>query len=356
MKILHIVEIGKRANGIGTVVEHLYKEQLQLGQDVRIVTINQNIAYQHLEIITCISQKEFDDFIFQWHPDTVLFHSIWAMQYIKFAKSLKRQQIPYAIMLHGADSKVNRQSAPFKKWLVNTLWFNRFMHDAKALIFLSKEEENNCLSAKKNKTTVVIPNGCDKREFSEDRLCHNEPINIIFLGRFAKFHKGIDVLLDALEILKTQGYNGATVRFYGNKNDIDFQYLKDRLPALKGIATYCGRVYGPEKEQVLQDADALILTSRFEGMPMSVLEALSYGVPCILTPGTNMAEDIESSGAGWKAQFNPQSVADTIVQAGYELRRNYVYYHKAAYTLSLKYDWRESAVRHVRLMEKITKL
>lgn len=354
MKILHIVEFGKRYSGIGTVVERLHKEQQFLGHDVRIVSISQNIAYKHLDLTTCLNVDDFKNFLTQWQPNAVLFHSIWAMPYIRFAKILKQAQIPYAVMMHGADSKSNRQSSPFKKWIANVLWFNRFMKDAAAIIYLSQTEIDNCLSARNNKMNVIIPNGCDKGEFDAKSLKIHSPVNIIYIGRLARYHKGIDVLLDALEILKTEKYCDAKFCFYANANDVDFQYFQDRLLNLRGIATYCGSVYGEKKKQVLVNADAFILTSRFEGMPMGVLEALSYGIPCILTPGTNMADGLKSAGAGWKTEFDSRAIAKTIQEAVNDLRANYLKYHQAAYEQSFIYDWNRIAEMHVKLMMEIS--
>lgn len=353
MKILHIAEFGRRASGVGTVVENLYREQLALGHDVRIVTINENIAYKHLSIDTCYSQADFCTFLEKWKPDAVLFHSIWAMLYIKFAKILKRDKIPYAVMMHGADSKVNRRSSPFKKWLANTLWFDSFMKKASAIVYLSQLEMDNCLSAKNNSNNVIIPNGCIKGECDLNSISIHTPVNIIYLGRLAKFHKGVDILLDALDILKSKDYADARISFYANENDVDIPYFKERLPALDGLVSYCGGVYGDDKVKALKNADAFILTSRFEGMPMAVLEALSYGVPCILTPGTNMADDLQNAGAGWRAELDAKSVADTIIKAVDALKDDYVSYHKAAYRLSSNYAWEKVAQMHVELMKSI---
>ena len=137
-------------------------------------------------------------------------------------------------------------------------------------------------------------------------------------------------------------------------NDVDLQYLQDRLLELDSIAVYCGGVYGKDKQKVLKEADAFILTSRFEGMPMGVLEALTYGVPCILTPGTNMADDLSQFGAGWKAEFNANSVAEIIIKAVNDLKNNYKYHHEAAYKLSKTFDWNKISKQHVALMESIS--
>ncbi len=42
---------------------------------------------------------------------------------------------------------------------------------------------------------------------------------------------------------------------------------------------------------------------------MAVLEALSYGIPCLLTPGTNMATEVVRAGAGWSVEQNPTAIA-----------------------------------------------
>jgi len=107
------------------------------------------------------------------------------------------------------------------------------------------------------------------------------------------------------------------------------------------------------------DLGLISINERY-AVPTCPSKALSYmcaSIPvfAMINPNNDYGEIIESSGAGWKTQCNPQSVADTIIRSVYALRRNYIYYHKAAYTVSLKYDWRECAVQHVRLMEKITK-
>ncbi len=64
------------------------------------------------------------------------------------------------------------------------------------------------------------------------------------------------------------------------------------------MVTFLGPVFGQDKEELLRSASVFVHTSRWEGMPFAVLEALSEGSPVLLTPATNLGEFVERSGAG----------------------------------------------------------
>ena len=74
-------------------------------------------------------------------------------------------------------------------------------------------------------------------------------------------------------------------------------------------------IIGHEKEEKLLEADIFIQTSRHEGMPMGILEALSYGVPCLITKGATLGEYISDYDAGWVSDTNAKSLSKTIIEA-----------------------------------------
>ena len=76
-----------------------------------------------------------------------------------------------------------------------------------------------------------------------------------------------------------------------------------------------GGVYGDNKVKVLLDTDIFILTSRYEGMPMGVLEAWSYGIPCILSDGTNMINSDTLENSYWKVSLDPKLLATSIISS-----------------------------------------
>jgi glycosyltransferase involved in cell wall biosynthesis len=84
---------------------------------------------------------------------------------------------------------------------------------------------------------------------------------------------------------------------------------------IENMVTIHEKVLGEDKANVLQNADIFIQTSRTEGLTMSVLEALSYGLPCLVTEGTNMGEIIRKYDAGWVAETNVDSISATINRA-----------------------------------------
>lgn len=130
MKILHIASIGRIYEGIGTVINHLYQEQINLGHDVRIISKRQNLLYTNLPISTIISTRDFESFISEWIPDIVIFHSHFHVEFVRFSKILSIKHIPYCVQLHGALSKENYRKGFLKKFFGGKIFFNSVLKNA----------------------------------------------------------------------------------------------------------------------------------------------------------------------------------------------------------------------------------
>ena len=104
---------------------------------------------------------------------------------------------------------------------------------------------------------------------------------------------------------------------YGPDNQGRYAHIENMITerSLQEIVKLSPAIFAKEKEKVLLDADIFIQTSRFEGMPMGILEALSYGLPCLVTNGTTLWDYVECSNAGWVAETNAQSVFEGVVRA-----------------------------------------
>jgi glycosyltransferase involved in cell wall biosynthesis len=136
---------------------------------------------------------------------------------------------------------------------------------------------------------------------------------IVFLGRLAIESKGLDVLL--------KGY----ASYVRNQRDTDTELIvagpdvrsgRDELEALaasllqSGHVRFTGPLFGRDKEALLSSAYVFVHTSRWEGMPFAVLEALAMGCPVLVTPATNLGEHVQEFGAGVVVDGSVQSVAE----------------------------------------------
>lgn len=352
MRILHIASIGLNAEGIGTVISKIVPKQVWMGHDVRIVSTCDNLIYRDLKITTVSSREEFSKYLDSWSPEIVQFHSVYRFLFIGYYKILLKRSIPYIIQMHGALSEENYQKNHLKKYIANKLFFYRYLKKAKAVLFLNNEEMNKCAVRDIVNNPTILPNGCDAIDnISISNTCQT-PIDIIYVGRVFMVHKGLDVLCDALEILYSKNVAHFNLTFYANPDDDDLAILKDRISRLGANISYKGGIYGADKDKRLRKADIFILTSRFEGMPMGLLEALSYGIPAIVTLGTNMGDIINEANAGWLADFTPIGVANTIMSAIKDYTKSPKKYKENAYRLGKRFDWEEIARQSIDIYRK----
>ncbi len=104
--------------------------------------------------------------------------------------------------------------------------------------------------------------------------------NMLFLGILGQ-RKGTYDLIEALPAVFAR-YPDAHIYFCGDGE----REQAERLCRAKGIAeqvTFCGWVRGREKQRLLKTCSVYVLPSYHEGMPMSVLEAMSYGMAVVST-------------------------------------------------------------------------
>jgi len=137
-------------------------------------------------------------------------------------------------------------------------------------------------------SVVTIPNAVDVPAVPPAFPVANTPMHLFFVGRFA-FNKGIDLLLEVAQRLVQEG----------RTNDIHFDLAGDG-PLMasikeKGVppnVTLHGRVDDPQLDHLYATCHALILPTRFEGMPTVVLEAMARKRPIIVSDVGATAEQV----------------------------------------------------------------
>lgn len=146
--------------------------------------------------------------------------------------------------------------------------------------------------------TIVIPNPSSfwlTSNYERAELLAKR--TIVWIGDLGRFeHKGVDRLISILQELKKRGASYSFV-IIGNDPGNFFMEEIDKNN-LSSFVSVVGRINNVE--EYLINSKALILTSKWEGLPMVIIEALSLGVPTIsFDIFTGPSELIESGYNGY---------------------------------------------------------
>jgi len=130
--------------------------------------------------------------------------------------------------------------------------------------------------------TVFVPNGVSKPEIREAEVIAakyglKQDDYILYLGRLVP-EKGITYLIEAFKQLKT---DKKLVIVGGSSDTQSFAKRLQELAAGDDRIIFTGFVQGKVLEELYSNAYLYVLPSDLEGMPLSLLEALSYGNCCV---------------------------------------------------------------------------
>lgn len=145
-----------------------------------------------------------------------------------------------------------------------------------------------------NRETVFIPNGVCRpalrgAELIKDKFGLKKDEYILFLGRIVP-EKGLRYLIEAYLNVKT----GKKLVIAGGASDTD-EFLKELKELASGDERilFTGFVQGQALEELYSNAYVYTLPSDLEGMPLSLLEAMSYGNCCLVSDIAECAEVVE---------------------------------------------------------------
>lgn len=279
-------------------------------------------------------------------PDIVIFEGFYKPDHVKFAKQLYKNNIPYIIVPRcSLTNQAMNNHSKWKKRIAHFLFFDQYVHRAAAVQYLTKDEYNDS-GDKWNKHHFVLPNGFSTPK-NVKTYFHKDCIKASFIGRLDMHQKGLDVLLRSIEFLKDDlRKEKFSLCLYGPKR-YQYELLNDIIKDsnISDIVSLGGEITGKAKENVLLESDLFVLTSRFEGHPMGLIEALAYGVPAIVTPGSNMAKEIKDFNAGWTSEDVTEKEIISMLRRVICDRDQFCIKSKNAIELAKPYDWDKLAIK-----------
>ena len=145
--------------------------------------------------------------------------------------------------------------------------------------------------------TRLIPNGVSRPQRKEPGLIREKyslqgQDYILFLGRLVP-EKGLRYLIEAYKKVKT---DKKLVIAGGSSDTTDFQKELHAMAAGDDRILFTGFIQGALLEELYSNAYVYTLPSDLEGMPLSLLEAMSYGNCCLVSDIPECADVVEDKG------------------------------------------------------------
>jgi len=206
---------------------------------------------------------------------------------------------------------------------------------------------------KYNRDTITIPNGVIVKECSKktSEIANYGLIKgkyIIAVGRFVP-EKGLDVLIDAFNILHLDGWK---LLIAGQADHEDKYSLKlAKLAEKNDNILLPGFIPGEKLHELYSHAGLFVLPSYYEGLSISLLEAMSYGLPCIASD-IRGNRNVELSDDRFFEAGNFKELAMKIEKLVHE-GSNVDQKTKQIDIIAEKYDWENIAGRTLAVYQKV---
>lgn len=350
--VLHIAFVTNDfTSGVSTVVPQYLNAQAN-NKNIKVALLNLATDRLSTAQFPVFSQAPLSELPVPFcNPSLVVFHEIYRPEFPRLSAELIKRSIPYIITPHGSLTTIAQEQKHFAKSLLNVAFYNRFIQNAECIHFLS-EKEATYSEEFKCKDTCVIPNGVDLPEINPDY----EKLNVAsFIGRLDIEVKGLDLLINSLPPIAEELRSiGASINIYGPDDNKSVDKLTKLIIKnnVSDLVSLKGSVAGKSKSKALQESQFYIQLSRTEAFGVAILEALSYGLPIVVTEGTTWKEIANEKGIG----IGVNSSIEDISQAILALFRNDTMRNKmttaAREYVANNYQWKRISERQISLYQK----
>src|ERR1700744_973341 len=282
--------------GVETHCEHLYPRMLKNGENSITVICRSNYVadksrreYKGLNLknISSPKSKSFEAIIHSFlsviyvafkRPDVVHIHAVGPNLVTGLARLFNLKVV---MTHHGFDYKRMKWNGLAKSFLKTGEWMGAKFSNQ--VIVISEEIKQHIADTYNRTNCILIPNGVDKPTISMN-ADYLETIDVVkdqyifTLGRFVP-EKGFDYLIRA--------YSQSTISkkyklVIAGDADHESEYsLELKALAKKNNVILTGFIKGGSLQQLFSHAALFVLPSFYEGLPISLLEAMSYGLPIL---------------------------------------------------------------------------
>lgn len=242
-----------------------------------------------------------------------LYPSIAALQWKRFSGK------SYIVTTHGVLDPWALKRASWKKAAARLLYEKRFLQQASCIHALCEPEVAAIRDCGLRNPICLIPNGVfipdqgGKEEIPEWRKTLTPDTKILlYFGRLHR-KKGLSELIRGWSHIEDYEDAEGWHLIIAGWGESDYEAALRQLTASSKRISFIGPQYGEAIGAMFKMADAFILPSISEGLPIVVLEAWAHGVPVLMTSQCNLPEGYQQ-GAALEVECNSSSLAASILE------------------------------------------
>ena len=203
-----------------------------------------------------------------------------------------------------------------------------------------------------NRDTIFIPNGVNKPVIRKPSIIKEKyglekDSYILFLARIVP-EKGLHYLIEAYKQINT---DKKLVIAGGGSHTNDYLKKIKNMVASDERIIMTGFVQGQELEELFSNCYLYCLPSDVEGMPISLLEAMSYGCYCLVSDIKENTQVTEN----YAISFKKSNINDLKEKILFILKNNMKNKQNAQEYILEKYNWNERVEQMINLYKKTTK-
>ncbi len=304
--------VPSREGGIEIVVDEISTELAKMGHNVTIFNrkrkqnkkINEYNGCKIVEIFT-INKKSLDAIMYAFFAtlkakrmaergelDIIHFHAEGPCFFLNLFPPKIKRKYKIIVTIHGLDWKRGKWGGFASKIIKSGE--KKAVKYADTITVVSKNIQKYFID-EYNKETVYIPNGIRKLKIKEPEIIKKKygltkNSYILFLARIVP-EKGLHYLIKAWKKIKQEKSTDLKLVIAGGNSHSDKYYNKIQQMCIGDDSIIqTGFVQGQILEELYSNAYLYVLPSDVEGMPISLLEAISYGIPCLVS---NIEENME---------------------------------------------------------------
>jgi len=285
--------------------------------------------------------------------DLVHIHAVFNHSSVAAARAARKNGVPYIVRPLGTLDPWSMQQKSFKKKLFWKTTVKPMLAAAAAIHYTTKGEQQSVESSLGLNHGFVVPLGVEQATAAGEEVVQQlatrfaDLLDHPYVLVLSRLHpkKALDVLLEAFLSLNKQDEFRNWRLVLAGEGPADYVAILKQIVAehrAEDSVIFSGWLEGEQKEAALRNASLLALTSHQENFGLCVIEALASGVPVLISPQVNLADEVAAAGAGWIAEVNQQDIQEKL-SAALSSHSQRVERGKAGQKLSQSFSWRAVA-------------